>query len=912
MWSFHPSGLVGPVCGGELSAPYGSINSPGYPGNYPPDRDCFWTVTVQPGLLITFAFGTLKLEDHPNCSYDFLEIRDGVLPEDPVLGKYCSTATPPPCGPLAQPPGFISTLTSLSQTKDSTLRIQLHQVTLGVVCIYLIRLPVGEKVSLNFTHMSLENHSSCSFDYVEGSMASTWWPGLHPWGPAGPSRTSYVDTPVSSGPTTRRRGITLLSLPGKVYARVLEKRIRLTVESLIEEEQCGFRPGCGTTDQLFTLAGVLEGSWEFAQPVHMCFVDLEKAYDQVPRSILWGALREYGVEGPLIRAAQSLNQRSRSLVRIAGCKSDSFPVRDGSTETDPLIGKYCGSVLPAPVRSSSNFLWIRFKSDSSVSRAGFRAAYTVACGGTFSGTGHLRSPYHPNAYPHNKNCEWVISQPEGYVVTLNFLSFDVEGGSCSYDFVEVRDGSMSSSPLLGTYCGVEIPPRLQSTQRSMYIRFTTDSSVSNHGFEAAYGSALEGCGDTLTSPSGTITSPGHPSIYPHGANCTWYITVSPGNLVQLVFESFNLEYHTNCNFDYVEVYDNGTVQTGSKLGRYCGRSVPPSITSTDNQLTLLFVSDTSLATEGFSASYVSIDAATDCSETFTSPTGSFSSPNYPNYYPNNRDCIFKIIVEVNMQIMLNFSSFSLEGSTPSCYFDFVEIRDGGYETSPLIGKFCGSDRPPAIVSHSNRLWVKFHSDSAITYGGFTAHWDGTQTGCGGTLTTASGGFSSPNYPLPYHPNAECYWTIRTSQGNQLHLSFSDFHLESSASCSYDYLAVYDGSSDSAPQLGRLCGSQQPSTINSTGNQLYIKLRTDSSVAAGGFLASYSTECSNVLVSGRYRGVVESLNFPRNYPASAQCSWTIQATTGNTINYTFTAFQLEGPASSCVYDYVKVNPSFYIY
>lgn len=67
--------------------------------------------------------------------------------------------------------------------------------------------------------------------------------------------------------------------------------------------------------------------------------------------------------------------------------------------------------------------------------------------------------------------------------------------------------------------------------------------------------------------------------------------------------------------------------------------------------------------------------------------------------------------------------------------------------------------------------------------------------------------------------------------------------------------VYDGSSDSAPQLGQLCGSQQPSTINSTGNQLYVKLRTDSSVAAGGFLASYSTSntpipecvlCDNVL------------------------------------------------------------------
>ena len=57
---------------------------------------------------------------------------------------------------------------------------------------------------------------------------------------------------------------------------------------------------------------------------------------------------------------------------------------------------------------------------------------------------------------------------------------------------QVRDGSTSSSPLLGTFCGASIPPRVQSTQRSMYVHFKTDSSVSNHGFEAAYGSALEG------------------------------------------------------------------------------------------------------------------------------------------------------------------------------------------------------------------------------------------------------------------------------------------------------------------------------------------------------------------------------------------------------------------------------------
>ncbi|KAK0153318.1 putative RNA-directed DNA polymerase from transposon X-element [Merluccius polli] len=71
------------------------------------------------------------------------------------------------------------------------------------------------------------------------------------------------------------KGITLLSLPGKVYSGVLERRVRRIVEPRIQEEQCGFRPGRGTVDQLYTLCRILEGAWEFAQPVHMCFVDPE-------------------------------------------------------------------------------------------------------------------------------------------------------------------------------------------------------------------------------------------------------------------------------------------------------------------------------------------------------------------------------------------------------------------------------------------------------------------------------------------------------------------------------------------------------------------------------------------------------------------------------------------------------------
>ncbi|KAJ0039343.1 hypothetical protein NL108_017870 [Boleophthalmus pectinirostris] len=60
----------------------------------------------------------------------------------------------------------------------------------------------------------------------------------------------------------------------------------------------------------------------------MCFVDLEKAFDRVPRGVLWGVLWESGVRGPLLRAVGSLYDRSRSCV-LCGSKSDLFPVHVG-------------------------------------------------------------------------------------------------------------------------------------------------------------------------------------------------------------------------------------------------------------------------------------------------------------------------------------------------------------------------------------------------------------------------------------------------------------------------------------------------------------------------------------------------------------------------------------------------------
>jgi len=61
---------------------------------------------------------------------------------------------------------------------------------------------------------------------------------------------------------------------------------------MIPITQCGFHPAHSTRDKNIPLQQVFEKSWEHAKNVYTCSVDLEKAYDRVPRENLWGVLRE--------------------------------------------------------------------------------------------------------------------------------------------------------------------------------------------------------------------------------------------------------------------------------------------------------------------------------------------------------------------------------------------------------------------------------------------------------------------------------------------------------------------------------------------------------------------------------------------------------------------------------------------
>ena len=101
---------------------------------------------------------------------------------------------------------------------------------------------------------------------------------------------------------TNYRGIRLLSVVGKVFARVLNYRVKGLTEGSVMDEQGGFRSGRGCLDQIFAVKQVIEKMTEKDKVMFMVFIDLEKAYDNVCREKLWRILFEYGIRGRLLRS----------------------------------------------------------------------------------------------------------------------------------------------------------------------------------------------------------------------------------------------------------------------------------------------------------------------------------------------------------------------------------------------------------------------------------------------------------------------------------------------------------------------------------------------------------------------------------------------------------------------------------
>ena len=77
------------------------------------------------------------------------------------------------------------------------------------------------------------------------------------------------------------RGISLLSVAGKILAKVLLNRLQPLSESIVPVTQCGFRPGRGTTDMISSARQVQEKCREQGRDLCLAFIDLTNAFDSV-------------------------------------------------------------------------------------------------------------------------------------------------------------------------------------------------------------------------------------------------------------------------------------------------------------------------------------------------------------------------------------------------------------------------------------------------------------------------------------------------------------------------------------------------------------------------------------------------------------------------------------------------------
>ena len=125
------------------------------------------------------------------------------------------------------------------------------------------------------------------------------------------------------------RGITLLSIPGKVFSRVLLERMKKEVEAILRDEQAGFRQERSCTYQIATLRMILEQSLEWNTSLYVVFIDYEKAFDSVDRSTLWKLLQHYGIPEKIIRMIRLAYEPSTCQVIHGNTLTEPFTVLSG-------------------------------------------------------------------------------------------------------------------------------------------------------------------------------------------------------------------------------------------------------------------------------------------------------------------------------------------------------------------------------------------------------------------------------------------------------------------------------------------------------------------------------------------------------------------------------------------------------
>uniref|UniRef100_A0A1I8JQC4 Metalloendopeptidase n=1 Tax=Macrostomum lignano TaxID=282301 RepID=A0A1I8JQC4_9PLAT len=174
----------------------------------------------------------------------------------------------------------------------------------------------------------------------------------------------------------------------------------------------------------------------------------------------------------------------------------------------------------------------------------------------------------------------------------------------------------------------------------------------------------------------------------------------------------------------------------------------------------------------------------------------------------------------------------------NCVAHYLEIRDGYYRGSPLLGgsrPILWLADPRSVTRNSSRVWIEYGCRPPAAAGDSSPQYTSI---CGGYRISDEGQISSPNYPSAYRGDKECIWKIEVPNGYSVALKFFSFELRRTPSACTTSFEVLEGWSQDGVSLGKFCGETVPKPVKSTGNRMTVRFKSDNSVNKIGFAATF--------------------------------------------------------------------------
>ncbi|MED6263969.1 Neuropilin and tolloid-like protein 1 [Characodon lateralis] len=219
-----------------------------------------------------------------------------------------------------------------------------------------------------------------------------------------------------------------------------------------------------------------------------------------------------------------------------------------------------------------------------------------------------------------------------------------------------------------------------------------------------------------------------------------------------------------------------------------------------------------------------VTPAGQCGTWVKEPSGGyFTSPNYPEKYPPERECIYIIEALPRQCIDLFFDEkYSIEPSW-ECRFDHIEIRDGPFGFSPIIGRYCGQESPAYVRSSGRYLYIKFVVDGELEAIGFSARYNFTQDpefeeigelpvlpACDFELSGPEGFVDSTQIAKEGKAQlteaVDCRWYIKAPPRGKIYMRFLEYEMHNSNECKRNFVAIYDGSSGVEHLKNKFCST----------------------------------------------------------------------------------------------------------